>query len=102
MKIFQLTRLLQPKVKSVNYKILSSLHHNHKGSKMIELSVIRDLVAIFGVIAGFTYYVLSVRNANRSRQTQIFMPIYTYMWNVDLNSKWFEVMFKYSRVLNYP
>ena len=28
---------------------------------MIELSTIRDLVAIFGVIAGFSYYVLTVR-----------------------------------------
>jgi len=35
---------------------------------MIELSIIRDLVAIFGVIAGFTYYVLTVRNAQRTRE----------------------------------
>ncbi len=35
---------------------------------MIELSVIRDLVAIFGVIAGFSYYVLTVRNAQRTRE----------------------------------
>lgn len=34
---------------------------------MVELSTIRDLVTIFGVIAGFTYYVLTVRNANRAR-----------------------------------
>jgi hypothetical protein len=34
---------------------------------MIELSVIRDLVAIFGVIAGFSYYVLTVR-ANQKNQ----------------------------------
>jgi hypothetical protein len=35
---------------------------------MIELSVVRDLVAIFGVIAGFSYYVLTVRNSQRSQQ----------------------------------
>jgi len=35
---------------------------------MIELSVIRDLVAIFGVIAGFSYYVLTVRNAQRAQE----------------------------------
>lgn len=29
---------------------------------MIDLSVIRDLVAIFSVTAGFTYYVFTVRN----------------------------------------
>ena len=31
------------------------------------MRVIRDLVAIFGVIAGFTYYVLTVRNTQNSR-----------------------------------
>jgi len=50
---------------------------------MIELSVIRDLVAIFGVIAGFSYYVLTVQNAQRNqkkqletRQAQLFMPLF--------------------------
>ena len=50
---------------------------------MIELSVIRDLVAIFGVIAGFSYYVLTVRNSQRTqrqqletRQAQLFMQLY--------------------------
>ena len=43
---------------------------------MVELSVIRDLVAIFGVIAGFSYYVMTVRNQSRSRQAQMFMQLY--------------------------
>jgi len=43
---------------------------------MIELSMIRDLVAIFGVIAGFSYYVLTVRNAKRNRDVQLFMQIF--------------------------
>ena len=50
---------------------------------MIEISMVRDLVAIFGVIAGFSYYVLVVRNAQRTREmsleaqkTQIFLQIY--------------------------
>ena len=38
---------------------------------MVELSTIRDLVAIFGVIAGFSYYVITVRNASRTRKTQL-------------------------------
>ena len=33
--------------------------------------MIRDLVAIFGVIAGFSYYVLTVRNAQRNQQHQL-------------------------------
>ena len=31
--------------------------------------MIRDLVAIFGVIAGFSYYVLTVRNAQKGQRT---------------------------------
>jgi hypothetical protein len=42
---------------------------------MIELSVIRDLVAIFGVIAGFSYYVLTVRNQTKERKIQNFMAL---------------------------
>lgn len=38
---------------------------------MVELSVLRDLIAIFGVIAGFSYYVLSVKNAQRTRELQL-------------------------------
>jgi len=36
---------------------------------MIELSIIRDLVAIFGVIAGFTYYVMTVRQTEQEEKT---------------------------------
>jgi hypothetical protein len=32
------------------------------------LQVVRDLVAIVGVIAGFSYYIMTVRNQNRTRQ----------------------------------
>ncbi|MCW4013820.1 MAG: hypothetical protein NWF07_12665 [Candidatus Bathyarchaeota archaeon] len=42
---------------------------------MIELSLIRDLVAIFGVIAGFSYYVLVLRTQNKTRQAQLFSTI---------------------------
>lgn len=35
------------------------------------LQMLRDVVTIFGVIAGFTYYVMTVRNSNKARQTQI-------------------------------
>jgi hypothetical protein len=38
---------------------------------MIELSVIRDIVAIFGVIAGFTYYVITVRTSQKNQQLAI-------------------------------
>jgi hypothetical protein len=35
------------------------------------LQVVRDFVAIFGVIAGFSYYVLTVRNAQRNQEQQL-------------------------------
>lgn len=57
---------------------------------MIELSTIRDLVAIFGVIAGFSYYVLTVRNTGKNqqqqletRQAQLFMQMYN-KWDDNL------------------
>ena len=37
---------------------------------MVDLSVVRDLVTIFGVIAGFSYYVITVRNAQTARKYQ--------------------------------
>ena len=50
---------------------------------IVELSVIRDLVAIFGVIAGLSYYILTVRANQKNqrqqletRQAQLFMQIY--------------------------
>ena len=63
---------------------------------MIEISMIRDLVAIFGVIAGFSYYVLTVRNQNISKKTQDFMRIYEHFsskqtfsdWWIQLDSHW--------------
>jgi len=34
----------------------------------VTLQMVRDVVAIFGVIAGFTYYVITVRNQKQARQ----------------------------------
>lgn len=52
--------------------------------------MIRDLVAIFGVIAGFTYYVMTVRNTRRNqelqletRQAQLFMQIFNRQYEID-------------------
>lgn len=59
---------------------------------MIELGVIRDLVAIFGVIAGFSYYVLTVRNAHKARQTQMFMPIYSRVIDAEYRRHFSDIM----------
>ena len=47
---------------------------------MVDLTVLRDIVTIFGVIAGFTYYVLTVRNTNKNRELQLFMQLYSFLY----------------------
>ena len=42
---------------------------------MIELSIIRDLVAIFGVITGLSYYVMTVRNTKKAREAQVYTAL---------------------------
>ena len=56
---------------------------------MVELSLIRDIVAIFGVIAGFIYYVLTVRATHitqkhqlETRQAQLYLGIYGMISNL--------------------
>ncbi len=68
---------------------------------MIELNFIRDLVAIFGVIAGFSYYVLTVRNAQRNQQLQLKArkaQLYNqvYSWFVETES-----LVEYMEMLNW-
>jgi len=58
----------------------------------VTLTLVKDIVTIVGVIAGLTYYILSVRNQNRTRQAQLFMQIY---------EKWYDPVFsKNSNELN--
>ena len=66
---------------------------------MIELSVVRDVVAIFGVIAGFTYYVINVRYSQRmqqiqleTRQSQLFMPIYMQYYEKDFLKNYRDIV----------
>jgi len=58
------------------------------------LQVVRDFVAIFGVIAGFSYYVLAVRNTRKNqqlqletRQAQLFMSLYNRFSETEYNEK---------------
>ena len=59
---------------------------------MIELSVIRDLVAIFGVIAGFSYYVLTVRNAQKARQTTMLMQLHQARYDVEGSKRFWRLL----------
>lgn len=51
--------------------VLTTDYPNPVRSRMIELGMIRDIVTIFGVIAGFSYFVLTVRNAQINQQHQL-------------------------------
>jgi hypothetical protein len=68
---------------------------------MIEISMIRDLVAIFGVIAGFTYYVLTVQNTRKNqqhqletRQAQLLMQIYGTLYTEDTWKNYLESFYE--------
>jgi len=68
------------------------------------LQVVRDLVAIFGVIAGFTYYVMTVRNTQKNqqlqletRQAQLFMNLYETWRSPDFRKRqnWINRVLEY-------
>ena len=66
---------------------------------MIEISMIRDIIACFGVIAGFSYYVLTVRATRRNqdlqletRQHQLLHQIITPLMEVQALSEYAEMM----------
>jgi hypothetical protein len=59
---------------------------------MIEVSTIRDFVTIFGVIAGFSYYVLTVRNTNRARKTQVVLNLSNLMYSEETNRKYLSLL----------
>ena len=57
--------------------------------------MIRDLVAIFGVIAGFTYYVMTVRHQNQSRGAQLFSEIYRDFKAEKVQVAFYDIMNKW-------
>jgi len=60
---------------------------------MVELSVIRDLVAIFGVIAGFSYYVLTVRINQRNMKITLTNNLIQQMLTEDFLTKQMELTY---------
>jgi hypothetical protein len=59
---------------------------------LVMLQVMRDLVAIFGVIAGFSYYVMVVRNANKSRRTQVVLNLRSTLFSEEMNRNNIELL----------
>jgi len=59
---------------------------------MVELSVIRDLVAIAGVFIGLTYYILNIRNQRENRKAQLFMQLYQRKFDQQGLENWFNLL----------
>jgi len=59
---------------------------------MIELSVIRDLVAIFAGIVGLSYYIMTVRHQNSSRKAQLFVEMYQDFKRPDVQKAFYDIV----------
>jgi len=59
---------------------------------MVDLTLVKDVVTIVGVIAGLTYYIMSVRNQNRTRQAQLFMQVYSKWTDNEFNENYNSIM----------
>jgi len=59
---------------------------------MVELSAVRDIVTIFGVIAGFTYYTMTVRHQNSSRKAQLFIEMYRDFKRPDVQKAYNDIV----------
>jgi hypothetical protein len=58
---------------------------------MIELSSLRDIVAIVGVLIALGYYILTLRNQKRTRQAQLLMNLYEKYSSEDSREKSMEI-----------
>lgn len=59
---------------------------------MIEVSILRDLVAIIGVVAGFTYYVLTVRANQKNSRIALTNNIMQTMLTEESQRRWIELL----------
>lgn len=63
---------------------------------MIELSIIRDLVAIAGVFIALSYYIMNLRNLRQTRQAQIYLNLmetfrsteFLRQWHITETARW--------------
>ena len=58
---------------------------------MIELSTLRDLVTISGVLIALAYYILTLRNQKRTRQAQLLMSLYEKYSSEESREKSMEI-----------
>lgn len=58
----------------------------------VTLQMVRDVVTIFGVIGGFTYYFITVRNQNKNRKAQLLMGLYEAYRSPEFRTQWSKVI----------
>ena len=58
----------------------------------LNLSTVRDIVAILGVAIGFSYYILNPRNGRETRQAQLFMQIHNQWKNKEFIRQFMEIL----------
>ena len=58
---------------------------------MVELSTLRDLVTISGVLIALAYYILTLRNQKRTRQAQLLMGLYEKYSSEESREKSMEI-----------
>lgn len=56
------------------------------------VSMIRDIVAIFGVVAGFSYYFITVQNTNKARKIQLLREINEFFVAEHSNLPFYQMM----------
>lgn len=59
---------------------------------MLDLSLIRDIVAILGALVSFSYYLLTLRNQNTQRNAQLFMDYHDKITSEPLKTQQREVL----------
>ena len=57
---------------------------------MIELTNIRDIVAILSFVIGLSYYIITVQNQSRARKAQVLLSIQDSYYNMEGMSKTYE------------
>ena len=62
--------------------------------RMVDYQTVSIVLTGIGLIIALTYYALQIRNQNRTRQAQLFMQIYNRFNEVELTSKYDEILLK--------
>ena len=56
------------------------------------ITMVKDIVTIVGVIAGFSYYVLTIRNQNKNQQLVSVHNMISIMRDEEMYRNWFDML----------